>query len=122
MDGEWFRLPVFVIHWNAADWCEETVASLLGSEGVEPAVTVIDNASLQLPRVPDSVVIDRWPVNSGYSGAANRALELAGEAPLFVIASHDVSVAPMTLRRIVDRANEARGVGIVRTELRLDDA
>jgi GT2 family glycosyltransferase len=109
------RLPVFVIHWNAPDWCEETVRSLQMSEGVEVDITVIDNCSDRLPVLPESVTVDLRPKNTGYAGAANRAIDLASieGAPAFALASHDVTVSPLCLAQMIDLANRSTQVGIV---------
>jgi GT2 family glycosyltransferase len=112
------RLPVYVIHWNAPERCADTVASILDSEGVDVALTLIDNASDRLPDVPSRVGVDRQPLNIGYAGAANRALALATfeGAEFFAITSHDIEVAPDALRRCLEFAVAHPAYGILGLE------
>ena len=109
------RLPVYVIHWNAPEWCAETVHSLRSSRGVEVDVTVIDNASEELPIVPESVKRIGMSKNVGFAGAANEALRLvdaSGETEFFGIASHDVQVSPDCLAKCLLFATTHPHVGI----------
>jgi N-acetylglucosaminyl-diphospho-decaprenol L-rhamnosyltransferase len=108
-------LPVFVIHWNAPDWCQETVTALRSSVGVDVSITVIDNGSTRLPSLSNDVVIDRRYANIGYSGAANHAIELATaqSVPFFAVASHDVTVSPDCLEAMIRVASTDPSVGIV---------
>lgn len=109
-------LPVYVVHWNAPGWCEETVASLLGSEDIDLTVTVIDNGSKNLPRLPAHVEITRMPSNRGFAGAANLALELSHDSEFLAIASHDVRVAPDAIARTVAFAERNPDHGILGLE------
>lgn len=106
------QLPVYVIHWNAPERCSETVASLARSTGIDIQLTVIDNGSEHLPVLPDEVTVELLGRNLGYAGAANRALALAGNAPLLAIASHDVELEPTSLGRLMDFIEEHSDVGI----------
>ncbi len=116
-------LPVYVIHWNAADRAIRSVSSLLNTERVEPAITVIDNASRPeeyetLERgLGSRVRLIRLTSNIGFAGAANYALAATGgrpEVPEFlVIAAHDVMVEPDTLSRLVRAAAGADRAGVL---------
>jgi N-acetylglucosaminyl-diphospho-decaprenol L-rhamnosyltransferase len=101
-------LPIYVIHWNAPDWCSATVRSLLESEGVDLDITVIDNASELLPEIPFGVKLERLRSNRGYAGAANRALDLyrsrSDVDELCVITSHDLRIERNALRLILEAA------------------
>lgn len=109
------RIPIYVIHWNAAEWCSQTVASLLASEGVDPDVTVIDNASPVTPTLPSSVAVDRLLRNTGFTGGANRALDLfqTRAEPFCCITSHDVQVDRDALRTAIIAATDSPAYGIL---------
>ncbi len=111
------RFPVYVIHWNAPEWCAETVSSLLASEGVEVEVTVIDNASRTVPQLPPEVRIVELPTNVGYSGGANQALRLhrarAEREDFFCVACHDVQVDATALRECLETARAYPRYGIL---------
>ena len=109
-------VPVYVVHWNAPDWCESTVRSLLESRGVRLDLMVIDNASEHLPELPPSVKLERLSSNRGFAGAANIALDLfrvrTDRSEICVIACHDLRVAPDALRYVVEafHANPEYGI------------
>jgi GT2 family glycosyltransferase len=110
------RLPIYVIHWNAPDWCVETVEALLASTTVQPDVTVIDNASsCAVPTFPRGVTLECLRKNIGYSGGANRALELFRRRtePFCCITSHDVHVSPDALELCVRFADGHPDYGIL---------
>ena len=122
-------LPVFVIHWNAPDELERSIATFLASEGVTPDITIIDNASEEhvLRRVtdssPPSVRIERLDRNIGYAGAANEAIRMAREAdaPNFVIAAHDILLRPDTLAQLEACLATDPSVGVVGPVLMNED-
>jgi len=105
-------LPVYVIHWNAPDWCVATVASLATST-IPVAVTVVDNGGARLSLDPGTRVL-RQSENRGYTGGANAALAdwLAGDAELAVIASHDLSVEAETLQTLCAAMGSRSQLGI----------
>jgi GT2 family glycosyltransferase len=116
-DNGGVRLPVYVIHWNAPDWCAETIGSLLASEGVEVEVTVIDNASRKVPQLPSEVTVKELPKNVGYAGGANQALRLhrarAEREDFFCIVCHDLLVEAATLRKCLEIARAHPDYGIL---------
>jgi GT2 family glycosyltransferase len=116
-DNDLVRLPVYVIHWNAPEWCAETVASLLASDGVGVEVTVIDNASRKLPQLPREVTLEKLPKNVGFSGGANQALRLhrarAEREEFFCIVCHDLHVEAAALRTCLEIARAYPGYGIL---------
>jgi N-acetylglucosaminyl-diphospho-decaprenol L-rhamnosyltransferase len=118
-------LPVFVIHWNAPEMLADTVASLRSSQGVDPDVTVIDNASDVAPpeELSSGVRLDRLEENIGFAGAANIAVATAqeAEAPWFAIAAHDVLVEPDALEELVGCLRADPKVGVVAPVLLLSD-
>ena len=93
-------LPVYVIHYRSPEWCRKTVASLRNSD-VPLDITVINNGG-DLDQM-DVQVVDA-PGNVGYAGAANIAIAIRPDAPLIVITSHDVDVAPGAMRRLLEAA------------------
>jgi GT2 family glycosyltransferase len=103
-------LPVYVIHWNAPEWCASACSSIRRSS-VAVALTVIDNASPQRFTSSETrVLVER--ANLGYSGAANVALRewLAGPAEWCVIAAHDLHVEPDTFAQMLNAATPEVGV------------
>lgn len=105
-------VPVYVVHWNAPEWCAEAVNHLRGSD-IPVDVVVIDNSN----NFVSSIVPVRRPAgNLGYAGAANLGLQewlLRSESEWCAVASHDVVVAPGSLRRMIDEGQRRRDVGIV---------
>jgi GT2 family glycosyltransferase len=101
-------LPVYVIHWNAPEWCASAVQSIQKSEP-PVAVTVVDNGGAPL-QVSTRVL--RQPENRGYTGGANAALAdwLAGGEPWAVIASHDLHVEPDTFAVMLAAATPDVGI------------
>lgn len=114
-------LPVYLIHWNAPDWCVAAVESVLASEDVVVEVTVVDNghdAALPLrDRLPTTVKIIDSGANRGYTGGANLALRdwlARDDSPEFcIIGSHDLQVDTDTLARLVSTANQRDDAGVV---------
>ena len=105
-------LPVYLIHWNAPEWCGSAAHSLLASEGVDVDLTVVDNGQSGGPALddllPDRVRVLPTPFNVGYAGAANIGLsDWLSHSPasdFCVVGSHDLHVEPTTLARLVDDA------------------
>jgi GT2 family glycosyltransferase len=97
------------------------VRSLLGSEGVDVDVTVIDNGQQHGPALetclPDATRVVRTSGNTGYTGGANAALrdwtERHPDAGVAVVGSHDLHVEQRTLATLVDVAQEHPRAGIV---------
>jgi GT2 family glycosyltransferase len=108
---------VFVIHWNAPEWCEQTIDSILDSRGVIVQLTVIDNGSRDLPRVPKAVKVVRLPKNVGYASAANVGLRtflaLQDRSEFCVVASHDLRVHNLAFERCLQVATTNLGYGIL---------
>lgn len=109
-------IPVFLIHFDAPDWCRSAVQSLQSSVGVVPAIVVIDNGGRALPQLDDCYVV-KTARNGGYTGGANRALEVwaerFAESDVAVIASHDLHVEPDCLARLHDALMSERHLGVV---------
>ena len=101
-------LPVYLIHWNAPEWCASAVESL-GKSEPPVAVTVVDNGGAAL-NVAARIL--RQPQNRGFTGGANAALEdwLAGDEPWAVIASHDLHVEPHTFAAMLAAATPDVGI------------
>lgn len=110
-------VSAYVIHWNAPAWCEETVESLLASRDVHVEVTVIDNASTELPDLPETVTVERLPTNRGFAGGANVALSLfaarADDGDVCCITSHDLCVAEDALHRCVVALEKQPAYGVL---------
>lgn len=104
------RLPVYMIHWNAPEWAGSAARSVLSSEGVDVALTVIDNPSDRSAELhshlPVDVEVVHRAVNSGYAGGANEALRRwrsdGDPAEFCVLCSHDLHVCPDALAIMAD--------------------
>lgn len=114
-------LPVYLVHWDAPDWCASAAGSLLDSRGVVVALTVVDNGQrggpLLVECLPAAVRVIPMGSNAGYSGGANAALEdwrrrFPG-SEYCVIGSHDLHVAPDALARLLTVAKERPDCGIL---------
>ena len=106
-------LPVYLVHWQAPEWCRSAVDSLCKTEGVQLRVTVINNGGdLTLP---EEVRILETMMNIGYAGGANRAIVdwLETGEPFAVIGSHDLHVLPDTFSKLMSVAQSSDAVGVV---------
>ena len=106
-------VAAFLVHWNAPEWCVESVGTLLASEGVAVYVGVVNNAgSLRLPATVEVVETER---NLGFTGGANIGLRRAVEigAPFVFIGCHDVRLSPTSLKAMVDHLISDPQLGIV---------
>jgi GT2 family glycosyltransferase len=101
-------LPVYLIHWNAPEWCASAVQSIEKSDP-PVAVTVIDNGGA--PLLVGARVL-RQPENRGFTGGANAALAdwLAGDEPWAVIGSHDLHVERETFATMLAAATSDAGI------------
>jgi hypothetical protein len=112
--------PVYVIHWNAPEWCVSAVDSILRSEA-SVDLTVIDNSAQNghslHGRLPPSVRILEVPRNRGYSGGANRAVSDCKvrypKAEFIVIGSHDMHLAPGCLTQLLSVAEAHPQFGVL---------
>jgi N-acetylglucosaminyl-diphospho-decaprenol L-rhamnosyltransferase len=114
-------VPVYIVHWEAPDHCARSVASIQQSVGVRPLVHVVENSGdggdELRARLPEAVPILVPGVNTGFAGGANIALEHwlteRGEAPLAVVASHDLSVDRHALSALVRLMRTHPDLGVI---------
>jgi GT2 family glycosyltransferase len=114
-------LPVYLVHWNAHEWCASAVRSVLASDGIAVDVTVVDNGTANgtslAAALPPTVRVLQSGGNVGYAGAANLALSdwrtRFPEGELCVIGSHDLHVERTTLARLADDAARNPVFGVV---------
>jgi GT2 family glycosyltransferase len=107
-------LSVYVVHWNAPEWCAASVRTILRSD-VGVRVTVIDNGESELT-VPPNVRVLHQATNRGYTGGANAALRdwLQRDGDQFcIIGSHDLHVEPQTFSRLLAAAETYPDAGIL---------
>jgi len=114
---------VYLVHWDAPEWCASSAASVLASEGVQVELTVVDNgqrAGTGAPvadLLPAGARVLAMPANRGYSGGANAALgDWRGRYPdgeLCLLASHDLHVEPDAVARLVERARAEPDIGLL---------
>ncbi len=114
-------IDAYIIHWRAPEWCVDSAASLLASEGVRLRCHVIDNggsggAELVAALDPRVEVISTSE-NLGYTGAANdglaRALSERTRADFVVVAAHDAHVQPDALAAMTAVARVDPRIGIL---------
>jgi hypothetical protein len=111
-------IDVFIIHWNAPEWCVDAARSVLASEDVHVRCHVIDNGGGEVlaSTLGESVDIIHTGTNRGYTGAANDALGLAlranPPAEFVVIAAHDATVEVNALSILTEVARAAPKIGI----------
>lgn len=114
-------LPVYLVHWDAPEWCASSTRSVLASEGVQVVLSVIDNGQTSgealVERVSDEVRILAMGMNRGYAGGVNAALEdwqtRDPDGELCVVGSHDLHVRADTLARLVEVSRICPRAGIV---------
>jgi N-acetylglucosaminyl-diphospho-decaprenol L-rhamnosyltransferase len=119
------RLPAYLVHWQAPEWCARAAASLLESNNIEVDLTVVDNGCrAEQPSlrdlVPDGTRVLVAAANLGYAGGANLAFEdwlTTRTDDYCLIGSHDLQVAPETVATLVATARAYPSFGILAPEL-----
>jgi len=114
-------VPVYLVHWNAPEWCASAAASLLASEGVDVGLTVVDNGQEGGPPLasclPDGVRILKRAANGGYTAGANAALDdwrvTHPTASFAVLGSHDLHVESDTLAQLLATAEAVPHCGVL---------
>ena len=98
-------VDVAIVSWNTSEAALAAASAYLASEGVEPRVTLVDNASRPEQREllranrPPAVRLELGENNLGYGAAANRALR-GGEAELVCVSNADVLPEPEALAEL----------------------
>ena len=114
-------LPVYLIHWDAPQWCLSASRSVLQSVGLALSLTIVNNgptvsAKYWAVNAVNARVIN-LATNRGFSGGANAALDdwmnAPSPAPYCVIGSHDLHVTPSTLASLVDCAAKNTAYGVI---------
>lgn len=109
-------VPVFLVHFDAPEWCRSAASSILASVGANVALTVIDNGGRPLPGDLGCTVVSAGR-NAGYAGGANLALERWAEgfpdAEFALIGSHDLHVEPTCVAALVRALEEDPRLGVV---------
>lgn len=120
-------LPVYLIHWNAADRCASALSCLLKSAGATPvAVTVIDNGGTDgvalADRVPAGVRVITAGRNVGFTGGANLALAdwraRFPESEFCLLGAHDLHVSGECIERLLVAARQNPDFGLLGPALR----
>jgi N-acetylglucosaminyl-diphospho-decaprenol L-rhamnosyltransferase len=103
-------LLVYLIHFQAPNWLRSAAESIHRSD-IPVELTVVSNSG---PIEIDGARIVVTDSNLGYSGAGNVAIAdwLETAADFAVIGSHDLHVAPDTLRRLVEAMQREPNIGI----------
>ena len=111
-------VDVAVVNWNTSDAALAAADAYLGSAGVEPRVTIVDNASapeqrqLLAEKLPAGADLELSEENLGYGRAANLALA-RGEAPLVCVSNADVLAEPGALAALAGVALAEADAGMV---------
>jgi N-acetylglucosaminyl-diphospho-decaprenol L-rhamnosyltransferase len=100
------KVRVVLVHWNQPERLATTVAAFRASEGVDVAITVVDNASDPDKRpVADGFELVDAGENRGFGPGANvgfaRFLADPDDGEYVALAPHDALPAPDALARIV---------------------
>jgi GT2 family glycosyltransferase len=126
MTGGATAIDVAIVNWNTAEAALGAARAFLASNGVEPAVTIVDNDSAETDRriledrLPAGVRLDLADSNLGYGSAANRALA-AGGAELVCVSNADVRPEPAALAELAAVALADPRAGMVGPALEGDD-
>lgn len=114
---------VVVLAWRAEPYLRECVAAVLGSEGVDVRVVLVDNGTrpedLATVPVDDRVEILRPGRNTGFAGGCNLGVD-ALHTGFVALVNSDCVVAPDALARLAAEAARP-GVGPVMAGVRLAD-
>jgi GT2 family glycosyltransferase len=113
------KAAAVVLNYRRADDTVECVRSLLRSEGILPAVIVVDNGSEdgsaeRIASTFPSVPLIRTGANLGYAGGNNAGIRAAlrGGAEHVLVLNNDCTVAPDAVARMIEAARR-RDAGIV---------
>ena len=111
-------IDVAIINWNTAPAAIGAAGSFSASEGIEAAVTIVDNRSAAEQRqLLESAAGDGFELvpserNLGFGAAANLALR-GGSAPLVCVSNADVLLEPSALAALAAVALENEDAGMV---------
>lgn len=107
---------VVLVHWNQPERLAATIAAFRASEGVDVAVTVVDNASDRPPVVDGDVEVLQAGANRGFGPGANvgfaRFLADPDDGEYVALAPHDALPAPDALARIVTELDAHPDAGL----------
>ena len=114
-------IDVVIPCYNYAHFLRQSVASVLGQEGVKVRVLIIDDCStddseavgLALAREDDRVEFRRHPKNRGHIATYNEGLLEWASAEYSLLLSADDAVAPGAFTRAVKVLNRHREVGMI---------
>lgn len=101
--------PVLVIPFLAGD-----LRSCLDSIDLPVRLVVIDNSPTgeTWDLVPDDAHVIDMPTNIGYTASVNLAIRSMPREPFWLIANHDIVLAPGDLARLVEATDEYGWVGV----------
>jgi N-acetylglucosaminyl-diphospho-decaprenol L-rhamnosyltransferase len=110
-------IDVAIINWNTAPAAIDAAHSFAASEGIEAAVTIVDNRSAEQQRGLLAAGEDAFRLvlserNLGFGAAANLALR-DGRAPLVCVSNADVLLEPAALAALAAVALESEDAGMV---------
>ena len=96
-------VDVVVLTWNDGELLESAVTSILGSEGVEVRVVVVDNGSELPPTLPSDprVTLLTNPANVGVAAGRNQGA-VVGASPFLCFLDSDARLHPDCLRLLLE--------------------
>src|SRR5215217_5280398 len=109
-DASPVAIDVAIVNWNTAAAALAAARAYLASDGVETAVTIVDNDSRSEQReelraaCPVEVRLELSEENLGYGRAANRALR-GGSGELVCVSNADVLPEPGALAALAAAAS-----------------
>ena len=106
------RVDVVILTWNDGELLRHAVASAVAQDGLEPVVTVVDNASDVAAEVTvPGVEVIRNAENLGVGGGRNLGVR-ATEAPFVCFLDSDARLHPGALARLVAPMVDEPSIGL----------
>jgi GT2 family glycosyltransferase len=118
LDIQPIGVDIAVVNWNTSEAALKAAGAYLGSEGIKPQVTVVDNASSDAERrllersCPPGVALQLNEENVGYGSAVNRVLR-GGASEMVCISNADLLPSPGALAELTAVAQREPQAGMV---------
>lgn len=120
-------VSIIIAAWNRGEAIRKTIASALASQAISLEVIAVDDASpddtyeqlLKIAQEDNRLHCDRLAVNSGPSGARNRAIEMARGEFIAIVDADDV-ITPTRLAHMLECAHRTRSDIVVDALVEVD--
>lgn len=118
------KVSIIIVNWNAGEFIEKCINSILNTIDVQIEIHIVDNASsdnsLELIPCSDNIYIHRLQKNYGFGGACNYILpRLNSEFILFL--NPDTIIFPDTIYKGVNYLKKDKKAAVYGCEQRGDD-